>query len=75
MDDRKPKDYKLLNEGQVRDWISLIMKINQGFELDERETERLGQGFTIFELRNVPEDIKNSIKKAENYYKINSAKN
>ncbi len=75
MDDRKPKEYKLLNEKEARDWLSLVMKINQGFELDERETERLGQGFTIFELRNVPEDIKNSIKKAENYYKINSAKN
>ena len=71
MVDKKPKDYKLLDEGQVRDWISLVSKVNQGFELDEKETERLGGGFMVFDTANVPENIRNSIKKAENYFKIN----
>ena len=71
MGDKKTKRYQLLSQEEMRKWIGLIMKVNQGFELDDKELEKLGYGFMIFDRTNIPGDIKNKIKKAEDYYKLN----
>ena len=71
MIDKKPREYKLLKEEDARDWINLVVKVNQGYELDEKEIEKIGFGFMAIDAKNVPENRKVMIRKAENYYKLN----
>ena len=73
MSDKKPREYKLLKEEDAREWMNLVVKVNQGFELDEKEMEKIGFGFMAIDTKNAPENLKNMIKKAENYYKLNKA--
>ena len=68
---KKQREYKLLKEEDAREWINLVVKVNQGYELDEKEIEKIGYGFMVIGTKNVPENIKDMIKKAEDYYKLN----
>ena len=68
---KKQREYKLLKEEDAREWINLVVKVNQGYELDEKEIEKIGYGFMVIDTKNVPENIKDMIKKAEDYYKLN----
>ena len=68
---KKQREYKLLKEEDAREWINLVVKVNQGYELDEKEIEKIGYGFMVIDTKNVPENIKDMIKNAEDYYKLN----
>ena len=65
------KEYWILNEKEAREWIELVLKVNNGYELDEQELEKLGNGLIIFDSSKMPEDIKVMVKNAERYFKIN----
>ena len=65
------KEYWILNEKDVREWIGLVMKVSNGYELDEKELERLGNGLLIFDAGKMPEDIKAKVKYAKAYFEIN----
>ena len=65
------KEYWILNEKEIREWIGIVMKVNNGYELDENELEKLGNGLIIFDSSKVPEDIKVMVKNAERYFKLN----
>ena len=73
MSDNKPTKWKLLKE-YFRKWINLVLKVNKGYELDDKEIERLGRGFMDFDVTSMPKDIKIAIKNAEKYYLINNTK-
>ena len=73
MGEKKPK-YNLLKKEDVREWMNLVVKVNQGYELDDRETEKLGCGIMAIDMKNLPDEIKNMIIKAEKYYNINNTK-
>ena len=65
------KEYWILNEKDAREWIELILKVNNGYELDEKELEKLGNGLMIFDVGKMPEDIKVLVRQAEKYFEIN----
>ena len=65
------KEYWILNEKEAREWIELVLKVNNGYELDEQELEKLGNGLIIFDSSKMPEDIQVMVKNAERYFKIN----
>ena len=66
------KEYWILNEKDLRDWIGLVLKVNNGYELDEQELEKLGNGLMIFDFNKMPQDIKALVKNAEKYFEINN---
>jgi len=72
MNDRKPREYKILNEKDAREWMSLVMKVNRGFELDQREVAMLGAGLMIFDFEKVPKEMKGVFNNANKYYQMNS---
>ena len=71
MSDKKQREYKLLKEEDAREWLNLVIKVNQGYELDEKEIEKIGFGLMVIDTKNAPENMKVMIKKAEDYYKLN----
>ena len=67
------KENWILNEKDVREWINLVMKVSNGYELDEKELEKLGNGLLIFDAGKMPEDIRVMVKFAKSYFEINKA--
>ena len=71
MKDKNKKELSLLDEGEVHKWIQLLLKVNSGYELDEKELVKLGNGLETFDYAQLPEDIMALINNARIYLEIN----
>ena len=66
----KPK-YSLLKKEDIKYWIMLVLKVSNGFELDEKEMEVLDLGLSAIKNEQMPNKLKSLVKKAEKYYEEN----
>ena len=71
MKDKNKKELKLLGEKEVREWIDLVLKVNNRYELDEKELYKLGNGLVLFDISQMPEDIKLLVNNAKKYFENN----
>ena len=62
-----------LDEKLVKYWISLVMKVNNGFELDEKEMKLLGVGLELFNEKNASGEIKAYVRNAKEYFEKNKS--
>ena len=71
MKDKNKKELKLLSEKDVKEWIELVLKVNNGYELDEKELYKLGNGLMIFDIKQMPQDIKILVESSKKYFEVN----
>ena len=72
MKTRSKKELWLLDETDAREWIQLVLKVNKGYELDEKELLKLGNGLQILDSTHLPTDIRSLVNNANKYFKINN---
>ncbi len=65
---KNKKELRLLSEKEVREWIGLVLKVNKGYELDEKELYILGNGLMLFDISQMPDDIKILVNNAKKYF-------
>lgn len=68
---KSKKELWLLHENEVKEWIKLVLKVNNGYELDGKELKKLENGFNIFDIRRTPDDIKILVNNAKKYLEFN----
>ncbi len=68
----KRSDAIHLDEKTVRYWFSIVMKVNNDFELDEEETEMLGMGLKLLDEKNVKGELRPLVIRAKKYFEENS---
>ena len=66
----KPR-YSILKKDDIKYWITLVLKVSNGFELDEKEMEVLGLGLSAIKNEQMPNNLKSLVRKAEKYYEEN----
>ena len=60
-----------MSEKDVKEWIELVLKVNNGFELDEKELDKLGNGLMLFDISQMPQDIKILVENSKKYFELN----
>ena len=65
------KQYQKLTVREVRNWFDLMIKINDGYELDDNEIQLLGLGLIALDNERVPDKIKPLVENAWKYYEVN----
>mgnify|MGYP001611418785 CR=1 FL=1 len=72
MKDQNTKSKNIqLNKRNIRSWMELVVKVNNGFELDGKETALLGLGLFAVNKQQTPDELKPLIEKAEKYFQEN----
>ena len=70
----KKKVYELLTEEQINECVNIIVKVSKGFELDDKEMQKLNVALMLFDF-NIPDDLKGYVAMAKKYYLINRDRN
>ena len=65
------KQYPKLGEPEIKKWFGLVLKVNNGYELDHKELEMLGLGLLALNNEQMPENIRALIENAQKYFDEN----